>query len=127
MAEILNLFIDAILDALRAFGYFIKCNLRYMANVFEFILPYMMFSVGLSMDEFWVEELLIPIAMFTSIYLLRYSAERLGVGNKIPPIPNKRFTQVDDDGEVSIENSRLQELILYMADLEDWMERKNVL
>ncbi|MBR6605785.1 MAG: hypothetical protein IKK92_07965 [Prevotella sp.] len=93
----------------------------------EFALPYMMFYVGLSLDEFWVPELFVPIAMFISIYLFRYSAERLGVGNRIPPIPNKRFTHVDEDGEVSIENDRLQELILYTADLEDWFERKNVL
>lgn len=127
MAKVWGLIRDAIVDAFRTLCYFIKVNLRYIANMLEFALPYMMFYVGLSLDEFWVPELFVPIAMFISIYLFRYSAERLGVGNRIPPIPNKRFTHVDEDGEVSIENDRLQELILYTADLEDWFERKNVL
>ena len=37
------------------------------------------------------------------------------------------FTEVDDYGEVSIPNNRIQELILYLADLEDWLERKGLL
>lgn len=36
------------------------------------------------------------------------------------PLPKKRFTKHDDD-ETYIEESRVQELILYMEDLEDWL------
>lgn len=38
------------------------------------------------------------------------------------PVPGKRFTEDRGDGEVTIEYARLQELILYMDELEDWLE-----
>lgn len=40
------------------------------------------------------------------------------------PVPRKRFTRVDrDEGQVDVSQSRLMEMILYVADLEDWLER----
>ena len=44
------------------------------------------------------------------------------------PIPEKRFTEIDkDDGMVFVDNNRIQELLLYVADLEDSLERKGLL
>ena len=40
---------------------------------------------------------------------------------------NRPRINYDDYGEVSIPNNRIQELILYLADLEDWLERKGLL
>ena len=63
---------------------------------------------------------------FITSNLLRSYANKIGKGTTIP-VPDKRFTEVDDYGEVSIPNNRIQELILYLADLEDWLERKGLL
>lgn len=71
-------------------------------------------------------ELFIPIVVCVIIYYLRSYANKIGKGTTIP-VPEKRFTEVDDYGEVSIPNNRIQELILYLADLEDWLERKGLL
>ena len=71
-------------------------------------------------------EILIPIVFIILIFYLKSTANKLGKGTTIP-IPDKRFTKIDDDGEVTIENKRIQELILYVADLEDWLERKGLL
>ena len=38
------------------------------------------------------------------------------------PKPERRFTKEEKDGEVTIEYSRLQELILFMDDYENWLE-----
>ena len=38
------------------------------------------------------------------------------------PKPERRFTKEEDDGEVTIEYSRLQELILFMDEYENWLE-----
>ena len=51
---------------------------------------------------------------------------RAGKGASIP-MPSKRFTEVDGDGEVTVEQSRLTELILYTADLEDWFAKRGML
>lgn len=114
-------------------SYFVKNNLTSFANVLNFVLPYGMYFIGqyvaggkieLAIDKNF--GLLIPLAVSILIYYLRSMANKFNRGLNIP-VPKKRFTQVDDDGEVSIENSRIQELILYLGDLEDWMERKGML
>lgn len=107
--------------------YFIKRNLGGFANTLEVILPYLMFWIGLHAYSFLDWALIIPVVMLFYIYCLRAAADKLGTGNKIPPIPAKRFTRVDEDGEVSIEYDRIQEVLLYLGDLEDWLERKNML
>lgn len=84
-----------------------------------------MYYLGMN-QEYDIGWLFIPIVGFVFIYFTREFANKIGKGTDIP-IPSKRFTSVDSDGEVSIENDRLQELILYIGTLEDWMERKNLL
>lgn len=40
------------------------------------------------------------------------------------PVPSKRFTVVTGDDMVSIDSSRLQELLVYTSELEDWLDSK---
>lgn len=42
------------------------------------------------------------------------------------PKPDKRFTREEKDGEVTIEYARLQELILFMDEYENWLEVNNL-
>lgn len=42
------------------------------------------------------------------------------------PKPDKRFTREEDGGEVTIEYARLQELILFMDEYENWLEANNL-
>lgn len=120
-----------IVDVVRAVDYFITSNLRNFAWILNFILPYLMYIIG---QNVCVErgylgfggELFIPVVFCVITYILRSYANKIGKGTIIP-VPDKRFTEVDEYGEVSIPNNRIQELILYLADLEDWLERKGLL
>lgn len=131
MKRFLKITFAIITDVVRAIGYFITNNLRNFARILEFILPYIMYVIG---QDVCAErgkiafggELFVPIMFCAIIYYIRSYANKIGKGNTIP-VPEKRFTEVDDDGEVSIPNNRIQELILYLADLEDWLERKGLL
>lgn len=38
------------------------------------------------------------------------------------PVPERRFTEEYEDGQVNVENDRLQEMILYVADVENWLD-----
>ncbi len=119
------------LDIFRATAYFIKNNLRTFASLLDLVLPYIMYFIGQYVCETigYLEvgaEVFIPLGFVVVVYYLRSSANKLGKGITIP-IPYKRFSNVDDDGEVTIENKRMPELILYIADLEDWLERKGLL
>ena len=120
-----------IIDVVRTVDYFITSNLRNFAWIFNFILPYLMYIIGQNVyatrGYLGVgSELFIPIVFCMITYVLRSYANKIGKGTTIP-VPDKRFTEVDDYGEVSIPNNRIQELILYLADLEDWFERKGML
>ncbi len=124
MAEIIvELFTEVI--------YFCKNNIRNFAWLLNITLPYIMYIIGQYVHDKRGEilpggEIFIPIIFGLIICLLRSYANKIGKGTKVP-IPPKRFTYVDDDGEVTISYHRIQELILYLADLEDWLERKGLL
>lgn len=131
MAKLFNIILEVTADTLNNFVYFVKNNLTNFANILNLIIPYVMYFVGqyvvLSRDSITIGwEICTPIVFIVVIYYLRSAANKIGKGITIP-IPDKRFTQVDDDGEVSIEHNRVQELLLYTADLEDWLERKGLL
>lgn len=111
--------------------YFIQINIKYVAPLLNIVLPYIMYILGqqLVIVRHGVKfggELVIPIICIVVIRYLRGFANKIGKGDSMPT-PNKRFTEVDDSGEVTVEYSRMQELLLYMADLEDYMQRKRLL
>lgn len=130
MKRFLRITLAIIIDVAQAIYYFITNNLRNFAWILNFVLPYIMYVIG---QIVYAErgriafggELFIPIIFCVITYYIRSYANKIGKGTTIP-VPEKRFTEVDD-GEVSITNNRIQELILYLADLEDWLERKGLL
>ena len=108
----------------------IKSNLRVYARILNVILPYLMFFVGMYVFDKrgtyqMGGEMFIPVIIFILIWFMKSYANKIGKGTT-PPVPHKRFTEISDD-EVQIENDRLQELILYVADVEDYLERKGLL
>lgn len=126
--KIMNSIVDDMINSIR---YFIKTNIRNFASLLNVILPFAMYAIGQVVfkerGKFAIGgEIFIPIIVFVLTYFIRAYTNKVGKGTTIP-VPEKRFTEVDDDGEVSIENNRLQELILYVADLEDWLKRKGLL
>lgn len=131
MKRFIRITLEIILDIVHAVIYFVTHNLRNFAQLLNLILPYVMYFIGQKVcanrGQVTVgSELFIPIVVYVIIYYLRSYANKIGKGMTIP-VPEKRFTEVDDYGEVSIPNNRIQELILYLADLEDWLERKGLL
>ena len=131
MKKTIHILFEVTADAFCNFAYFIKSNLITFADIINAVAPYAMYFIG--QDVALIRgnaeiggEAFIPLVLIIVTSYLRAVANKLGKGMTIP-IPDNRFTQVDDDGEVSIENKRIQELLLYMADLEDWMERKGML
>lgn len=119
-------------DIISEFIYFFAVNMRYFANLFSAIAPYAMYFIGqnvvLERGHFAVGgEIFLPIWIAILVYYLRQIANRSGKGNSMP-VPEKRFTEVDEStGEVTILTSRTEEMLLYMADLEDWFERRRML
>ena len=131
MIKILKVLIEVTADALHSFLYFVKNNLTTFATILNLLLPYVMYYMGqyVGLNRGVVAtggEIFIPFVFVVIIYYLKSTANKFGKGITIP-IPDKRFTHVDDDGEVTVAHKRIQEMILYIADLEDWLERKGLL
>lgn len=131
MKRFLKITLEIILGVIESVIYFVKNNLRNFTRILSVLLPYIMLFVGqivYSKRGFITigSEIFIPILFGIIIYFIRSFANKIGKGIDVP-VPEKRFTEVDNDGEVNILNERLPELILYTADLEDWLERKKLL
>lgn len=122
---------EVIVDAIATVLLFIKDNLMNFANILNFLLPFTMYfigqNVGINAGKIVISpEIIVPIFILFLIYLFKGVANKIGKGITVP-VPEKRFTEIGDEGEVSVENKRLQELLLYTADLEDWLERKGLM
>lgn len=125
MKRFLRILVEITFDIFQNVGNFICDNMLNFANILNLLLPFAMYFVGrqeASIDV-WI---LFPIIPMILIYYAKEIANKIGKGITVP-VPEKRFTEIGDEGEVSIENNRLQEMLLYVADLEDWLERKGLL
>lgn len=105
-------------------------NLRNIAAVFDVLCPYvsMWAAITAYMERGKLAfggEWFVPIVFFVSSSILKAIANKTGKGITIPR-PRKRFT-TEEDGEVTVDVDRTEELLLYVADLEDWLERKGLL
>lgn len=124
----MNICIEVINDAIsRAIQWFWK-NVYVIANTVMFLSPYMYMYLAsvLTYSRGYVAvggEYLVPVAVALVCGMSKCIADKLGKGIDVP-IPVQRFTEIDNDGEVRIPVERSEELILYMADLEDWLEKQ---
>lgn len=102
-------------------------NLQGFINLFKIILPIGCLIYGRFLNN---KEIKMTIICIIFIYVLIFYIEqflnRIGKGSKIP-VPIRRFTSEDEFGEISIENERLSELIIYINDVEDWLTKKGLL
>ena len=120
-----------VMDVFATVFMWLEDNLRNIAKLLNILLPFLMLYIGQAVyqerGKFAVGgEILVPIFVGIIIYFFRSFANKIGKGMSIPT-PSERFTEEDDDGEVTIPTSRIQELILYMNDLENWLERRGLL
>lgn len=125
---LLKIVMESTVDAARSLSYVVKNNIYNAGKAISFAVPYAMYGLGqwaynISNGYTIGIEAIIPIVVGALSYYMRAYGNKIGKGN-IVPVPNKRFTEVHEDGEVTIRSDRLQELVLYMADLEDWIEKK---
>ena len=118
-------------EMFNTFIYVLSTGIYPMSRILVLILPYLMLLVGLKCYEVTglgikIVFLIFPLLVNLLAYLLKLFANRIGKG-ETPPVPNERFTSDNGDGEISIEHARLQELILFVNDYEEWLERKGYL
>ena len=128
MKRALNIMKEVAEEAVHSAVYFAKHNVRHLGTIIEILTPYLMYVLGqrLALDRglFAIGgEIFLPVCLWVVVNFIKGVANKLNRGPRIPK-PTERFTEVDEDGMVSVEQERLDEMLIYMADLEDYMERK---
>lgn len=124
--------VDTVVDAWWAFVEFMRSHTLQFSNVIFVVAPFACMFIGSYVvysrgGAFEVGgELAIPFVLVTIGALLRGYANKVGKGTDCP-VPQDRFTSEDEYGEVFVETSRLQEMILYVDDVENWLTRKGML
>lgn len=124
------MFITIIKEMVRSVINEIKNSLYSVSTFIIFILPYFMLLIGEYVykirNTFDVgSEFFIPIVTFIIVIFIRkYVRNKKAEGM---PIPKERFTHVDEDEVVSIERGSLVSMMLYVAELEDYLERQGKL
>lgn len=116
-----------IIELMRSIAYYLKNNLFAIMCLIQGILPMAALIIGFKLDtEYVLTCVVVLILVQSATSYTKKLMESMGKGNDVP-VPRKRFTTVDEDGEVTVRVDRTQELILYVCDLEDYLERKGKL
>lgn len=104
---------------------FFKNNINFICNLIQFILPFIMFAAGKYSGK--VIYLLFALIALIIIFFVKSVYKQIVIKDRLSdfPIPSKRFTK-EIDGEVNMEESRLEELLLYVCDVENWAEQKGI-
>lgn len=105
---------------------FFKRNMDAIANVVLALCPFAFFMLGqyAYADRGYYAvggEVVLYIAVPSVAFFVKAMAREQWKPLYIP-VPAERFTRYEGDGEYTMEQARISELVLYMAELEDWFE-----
>lgn len=116
------------LKAMRARAiYWLTHNVMLLVTLVDMFVPlialliYMHIEGPLDLLVSLVVCFIIQLGVSVSRHFYMWQNERQNV-----PMPSKRFTRDEGDGEVTIEYARLQELILFTYEYENWLEEQGM-
>lgn len=124
--NLIALLIEAFKELERSAGYAVSINIGYTGTVVKFAAYYGMAVLGMKYAIIPDRKgalliLLVPMFVQLFAFILCFAGEKMHPRKDLP-IPLKRFTQASEDG-VTVDRDRLNELLLYVADVEDYLER----
>lgn len=111
------------------FNDLIANGLSGLGSAILFVSPFLMLVVGeyvYQERDYWAMggEVFLAVFLVALGFGLRSYARVSGNVVDDVPVPYRRFTRVDyESGRVDVDYGRVQEMILYVADLEDWFDR----
>lgn len=99
----------------------INHSLSPLSKLIIWVTPIIMYWIGRGYIKFdwWI---ILPLILICIASILRRVSNRMGKGDTFP-VPKEKFTSVDEDGNPSVGVHRIDELILYVADVEEWLQK----
>ena len=124
----LKAFISSILELYHQFKYFISINIKYLIKLIDISIPYIYAYISILLYKernnlIIGYEVLIPIIAYIILSILNNFLNKINKGYDIP-LPRERFTTLNDNGNVSVDNSSINDIILYLYDLEEYLKSK---
>lgn len=124
----LKAFRSSISELYHQFKYFISINIKYLIKLIDISIPYIYayISILLYRDRNNIiigYEVLIPIIAYIILSVLNNFLNKINKGYDIP-LPRERFTTLNDNGNISVDNSSINDIILYLYDLEEYLKSK---
>lgn len=124
----LKAFRSSISELYHQFKYFISINIKYLIKLIDISIPYIYAYISILLyrdrNSFIIGyEVLIPIIAYIILSVLNNFLNKINKGYDIP-LPRERFTTLNDNGNVSVDNSSINDIILYLYDLEEYLKSK---
>ena len=124
----LKAFRSSILELYHQFKYFISINIKYLIKLIDISIPYIYAYISILLyrdrNSFIIGyEVLIPIIAYIILSVLNNFLNKINKGYDIP-LPRERFTTLNDNGNISVDNSSINDIILYLYDLEEYLKSK---
>lgn len=96
-------------------------SLSPLSKMIIWFTPIVMYWIGRGQIKFdgWI---ILPMVLICIASIFRRVSNSIGKGETFP-VPKEKFTSVDEDGNPSVGVHRIHELILYVADVEEWLQK----
>lgn len=121
--EVIVVLVEVLGETKSTVKYFISRNLGSIGEVLNIFIPTVCMACLKAFEGFIPWVVLSLILYYISHVLKRVNMIYHNRTIDNVPIPAHRFTNRDSDGEVYIESERVEELILYMEELENELEK----
>jgi len=96
---------------------------KYICKSLRFVTPYLillyLYRYGFTKNAIVVVTC-IPLIVWVTTSVIDIYLNIKGYGSKFP-VPDERFTENAGDGEIRVRNDRIQEMILYVYKVENWL------
>ena len=124
----LKAFRSSISELYHQFKYFSSINIKYLIKLIDISIPYIYAYISILLYKernnlIIGYEVLIPIIAYIILSILNNFLNKINKGYDIP-LPRERFTTLNDNGNVSVDNSSINDIILYLYDLEEYLKSK---
>lgn len=106
---------------------FMKRNADSFANLLIALSPVTFLVLGIHGMQYrgyfaFGGEWFLIVPWLIAIWVLKSYAHVVNRSANVP-VPNHRFTEVSVGGNVSVDEDRIMEMVVFVADYEDWLER----
>lgn len=128
MKNIFSIVGEAVYEIGCGIRYFFEVNLYNFGLIIEIAAPYIMYYLSAQLTLLRGKlavggEVFLPLVLMIFASFIKKCANKKGKGYRLP-INRKRFTSEDEWGEVTISEDDIQEIILYLNDVENYIEKR---